>query len=419
LVGVLVLIATPAFPQFSQYNAPGSLGVAQIPVKDRLKKAMESARWKLGPLRLAPWAALSDITYQDDVYGTPDHKVSDYTATLGFGLHGYLSRGEKLILGLYALPEYVYWKDLENRRVLNYRYGFGLYAYLNRLTVEVTGSSNRLQQNLSTEFERPVNVGDRRAGVALDLRLSGKLSFFADGSIDSWRHRRQDLPEDASFDLRHFDRDETIERGGLRYKLTERANIDVGYQSVKSEFRQPGRDRSSSGKGPMLRVSLVGPTFELEASAAQIKLEPLAGSQFVPYDRTLGLARITWRSSPRSSLSLYTHRGIGYSIGADPYFQEGRDGVGFAMPLGWRGDFRAFYERVRRSYVAPDGSGTSTRDHFPAYGGSVSFEITQKSRLEVGVTKTQDLAGSTVHAERSITRVQASLHFTGQGVEWW
>jgi hypothetical protein len=56
-----LLLAAPLAGQSSEYTAPGSLGSRPADEREALRAAVDEARWRLGPIRIEPWAALDEI----------------------------------------------------------------------------------------------------------------------------------------------------------------------------------------------------------------------------------------------------------------------------------------------------------------------------------------------------------------------
>ena len=116
----------PASAQFSQYTEPGGVLERGTSRKEQMEKAVENARWRLGPVRLSPWFTIRDAAYVSDVFAGSretapgqEEEDSDFTITAGAGLQGFLPIGPKSYFTFDALPHYVYWQELDREeRVL-------------------------------------------------------------------------------------------------------------------------------------------------------------------------------------------------------------------------------------------------------------------------------------------------------------
>ena len=120
LAAASFVFAPPMWAQYRQYTAPGALGERPEETREALERAVDEARWKLGPLRVEPVLGLSDLAYVDD--GQPavagQDEGGDFTATATAGLRGYLPIGAHNTLALFAIPDYVWWKDQDELRRL-------------------------------------------------------------------------------------------------------------------------------------------------------------------------------------------------------------------------------------------------------------------------------------------------------------
>ncbi|MEW6337371.1 MAG: hypothetical protein AB1625_08205 [Acidobacteriota bacterium] len=412
-----LILATDAAAQYSQYTAPGSLGEKRTPTKEQFERAMETARWQLGPLRLAPWFSLHDVSYQDNVYGDPDNPQSDFTATAGAGLHGYLPVGPKLTLGLYALPEYVWWNEQDYRRGWNWRYGAGVFGYFNRLTVEARAADERRQDYVSYELEQFVNVENRRYEASVELRLLERLSVFARGREDRLRYPEDDSIEIGVPELLGLDRDERHLAGGLRYAFRDWLSIGVGVDDIEVEFARAERDRSHTGKAPFVELRLDGKKLRADVLVAAPDLEPTPGSQFVPFDDTTGRVQLGYRLGGRMELQAYGGRSLGFALYFDsPYLVSERAGVALQTGLGWRTVARAFWEQGEQRYVGTEPGSTAFLEDFDAYGAQLSIALGRSASFDVHAAReTYDSPFS----RRTVDRVTTSLRLGGSGAGWW
>src|SRR5215210_9367172 len=189
ILALALLAASPAAAQFSQYTAPGSLLQRSTSKKEQMEKALENARWHLGPFRLSPWFAIRDGAYVSDAFsgssggstgqGGQVEEDPDFTITLGAGLQGYVPFGSKTFVTFDVLPQYVWWQEQEERRRLNGYYGAGLFAFFNRLNAEATVRRAEEQGVLTPEFEQRIHSRQDRIAGTLELEITPALFIFA------------------------------------------------------------------------------------------------------------------------------------------------------------------------------------------------------------------------------------------------
>ena len=413
---LLALLSAPTvWAQFVQYTPPGSLANPQVTAREQLEAALENARWRLGKFSLAPWMTVKDLGYVDNVYGTATDKVSDYTATAGLGLNAFYQPTGKVIIAAGAMPEYVWWKDLASRRVWNGRYRAGVFAYLNRMTVEVSGSRTREQQWASSEFEQPVNLQTDQGKGSLEFRLFGRLALTAGVTSAQMRYRSSDVPGPVGQQLLLLDRDERVLRGGVRYYLGERASLGIGVEASRTEFVRPEGDRSNEGTSPLVEFNAPGDLLSAQATVLFADLKPRGLSQFVAFRKPLGSARISWNTG-RMTTSVYGARNLVYSIGTDvPYYLDNRTGISFDRALGWRSTIKLFYELGRLDYSTVAAASGFSQDS-KGWGTALGTDFSRDVRMLVQITNISYTSHSL--GSRTITRVQASLQLINQGAGW-
>jgi hypothetical protein len=402
--------------QLQQYTPAGSLAERALPTREQLKESMKQARWHLGRVRIAPWLGLKDLMYVDNVFGTAENTQSDLTATVGAGVHGYLPVGAKLVLDAYALPEYVWWKDLARRRLWNGRFGAGLYGYFNRLVVEASVLDARSQQYASADLEQLVNISGRGGNLNLELQVLRRVTLFATASQRQLRHRARDLEGEAGAALLLQDRDETQGRAGLRYRFGERFALGVGVERLDITFEHSERDRSTTSSAPSVELLVDGPRWWSSLSYSAPVLEPKTGSLLARHEGRLGHAQLGWRLRRGLEWRLYGAQQLAFTYSADSLFSESeRWGVAIQRQLGWRSNGSLFWESGRERYFY-QGDRIVRSEDLEAYGLALNYQLGGAFMLAVQASRTRYAAGAA--GERLITRVQTTFGIRDTVLQW-
>ena len=308
--------------------------------------------------------------------------------TAGAGARGYLRVGPDLNLAIHALPEYVWWYDLTERRKLNGRYGAGLFGYFDALTLEVEATSSEQQRYVSSELEQAVNIQIQRGGGAVEFEFLERFSIFASGSTENWRYDETSVSGPSGARLLLLERREDVARGGFRYQFSNNLSLGVGLEYSNVEFLRSEGDRSNEGTAPLLELGFDHPRFQADVSLASRSLNPKDGSMFKSYDGITGRFSSFWRPGSRLEYQLYASRNIVYSIYQDSvYVEDHRIGGAVSTPIGWRIQARAFYEIGNNSYVMFDESDTPRLDKLTAYGGSIIIQISEGFGFRLGVSR--------------------------------
>jgi hypothetical protein len=423
LIALLILAAVPAGAQFSQYTAPGTLLSRPTSKKEQMDKALENARWRVGPLRLAPWLSVRDAAYVSDVFagtleGGSDHgdEESDFTVTVGAGLQGYVPMGPKVFFTVDVLPQYVYWQKEIERRRLNGYYGVGLLGFFNRLNVQLLARRAEEQGVLSPEFEQRIHTRQDLVETTMELRLGRSFYLFGSASGQAVDPLEEDLgidPRLPRFEDLH--RDETALRAGVEVRPTDHLRLAVGVERTESDFADSARDRSNSGTAPLVEASYDGDHLHVSGTVVQRSLDPEPGSEFVPFDQTTGQFRVTLTPRWRLSYSVYGSRNLTYSI--EPGYSQftiDRAGASIGAKIGNDSNVNLFYETGSHDYDGTSAEAAFRQDDFQAYGTQVQLKLGERLRLNLGVQRTSLESGLTGF-DRTLTTFQTSVEISAFG----
>jgi hypothetical protein len=409
--------AAPVGAQFSSPVSPGSLGQTKVSTKESVDAAIESARWHVGPLRLAPWMSIDEISYNDNVFGTQEGRTSDVKTSVSLGLHGHVPFGPKVVLGLVALPTYTWWSDLEELRDWNYTYGAGLFGYFNKLTVEVTAVESKTQQIQAPQFGPPADETRRQLAAAAEVALLGRLAAFATGSHAQIRF---DEPGDADLpdiDFSGLDRDEDIVTAGLRYRWSSRVALGLGIQASEVAFEQEERDRSNSGEGGILDLQLGFGELDLNLSYGNIRLKPTGASRFQAYDGLVGTSSLHWRGGTGWEAALYGGRSLSFGYTLSSATEDVRYGVNVSFPLGWRLRLGGYAEQGTITYLGVLGTSQDRAEDVETYGADANIKISGWT-VRAGLS-TSEYVGTANETNRKITTVTIALSLPGAFQSWW
>jgi hypothetical protein len=413
-----VAAAAPASAQFAQYVSPGTLALAPLSTRERLEAAVGEARYHLGPVAWSPYFAIKDVNYFRGTELAPGTDEGNFTATAAAGVHACLSARQTLYLAAHAIPEATWWHGGERRTVRNWSYGVGVFAFSNKLTLELALIDSRHQEFLSSAVQELVNTGKREARADVELPLFGQIALYGTASTTDWRYRRDDLPGEEGQLLVGLDRTEERVGGGLRWHVREGLRVGAGLENVAVEFLRRERDRSSSGTAPVLDLEWEGGTLALRTHFAWVSLEPEAGSAAVPFEDVLGTAQLRYAPTGRSALVLYGGRSIAFSyLDQSPYFVEQRRGIALEREVGWRSGVHVYLERGVQDYVATLDTPGHTEDT-RAVGAMITVQLHRRLTVALGGVRTEydaERAG----AGRSLTRFQVALRSGDPRAQWW
>jgi hypothetical protein len=424
LAALTLFAAAPAGAQFLQYTAPGSLLDRGTSKKQQMENAVENARWRFGPLRVAPWFSIRDAAYVSDVFagsleGGDDAELReepDFTLTAGAGAQGFLPIGPKAYLTLDVLPQYVYWQKHDERRRLNGYYGIGLLGFFNRLSLEATAHRAEEQAVLTSEFEQRIHTRQDLLDGSAELRLGRAFYVFGSAAWLTLEPLVKDLGDDSRLPpFGDLDREERVLRGGVEYRPDDRLRLAVGVERSEVEFQDLARDRSNSGTAPVLEASYSAERLQVTTSLARRSLEPEAGSEFAPFDETTGEVRATLVPRWRLSYTVYASRDLTYSLQPGySHFVADRLGGGIGVKIGSASSIDLFYETGVQDYDTTSAAVPLRQDDYRAYGTALHLKLGERLSWNLGLQRT-NLESSLGGFDRQLTVFQSSLELSAFG----
>jgi hypothetical protein len=411
---ILCLFAEKAGAQFLQYTPPGGPEVTPESRREELEHDVEEARYRLGPVRIAPWATVRDVAYVRSIFATGPEIPDDVTATAGLGFRAYLRNGPKVIWTAQVLPEYVWWREQAERRQLNGRYLLSLHGFFNRLTLEARAGREQQQQILTPEVPVPVSSRIDGAELLAEVELTSAIFAFAAASLNQQDNLVDDLSDPRAEDLVTLDRRERVTRAGLRWRPRRRWSIALGAERSQVDFEGGVVDRSNSGTSPVAEVRFQGSGLRFQADVAARSLETRRGADFVPYDKVTGNAAVSIGSGGVLSGTLYTSRGLVYSVSsAYAYLDDERVGVALTVGLGGRVQLQLFTESGDNTYTPFAAGAPPRRDDVTSHGASLSFGLRRNLTLGLQALRSEfdsDLPG----ADRTYTSVGTTINLGGR-----
>jgi len=411
---LLSLALSPdALAQFRQYTPPGESVEPGPSRQQQLEEEMADARWRAGPLRLAPWLGLRQVQYVDNLFavsrGDTAEDASDLTATAGLGLTAYLPLGPKVIWTAQAAPEYVWWRDQDERNQLAGRYGTGLFAGGNRLRVELLARRSEEQQRVTSEALQLGVLRQDRAALDVEIRLAGGLWLFAGGSFSEIEDRTGvDDPRVTAFG--GIDRQEEVRRAGLAYVFPNDVRIAVGAEETETDLATGARPLSSEGTSPVLEIRAPGERLALALDLAQRDLEPTAGSQFAGFDELAGRLGVTLRPGWRFRFQIYGRSEPVLSLDESySHFTEKRVGIGISAPFAdERLRVRLFAETGENDYAAIGGGVPERLDDADAWGVEARLEVAGPLSFTTGF-RSLELDSNLPGLDREVSSLVASF----------
>jgi len=409
--------------QFSQYTQPGAGASGGVAVnKEEMDRALDEARWHAGPVRVAPWIGLRDVSWNENPGAAPEGQDAegDVSVTAGAGLTAYLPTGPDVYWTAHALPEYLWYADQSDRRRLNGRYGAGVFGFFNRLTLEATAQRIDALGILTAEVPEQANSREDRVALGGEVELGFSTSVFVQAGTGRIRNLLNEEERESGPQLQLLDRDEDRLRAGLRYRPRERWSVALGMEWTETELASEARDLSSSGEAPVVELDYRGPKLFASAEVELRSLEPEGDSLFPATDVTTYGLRLGLEGN-RLSPTLYARQSLALALSEGySHFETQVVGLGTSLSLGQRTRLRVFAETGRSDFNALSSEVPAREDDLTSFGGEVSFAAGRFLSFSLGGYRTE-LDSNLPGQDRSLSVLSTgvSLGLTGEDAPGW
>ena len=359
----------------AQFSSPGTPAPTRgRPSKDEFQDKLKDSPWTAGPLHIRPWLGLKDISLVETLNEQGEAEGEDFTLTAGAGLRGYLPIGQKVLWAAHALPEYVWWQDTDAKSRLNGRYGLGFFAFLNRLTIELSHRRIEQQRYFSSEIQTLTSSQVDASTLNLNLALTTNLSLFGLALQNETDNLEDESPRFAA-----LDRTEEVGTIGLRYENSRGWGAEIAHIDRSDDFATEARNLSNSGTSQTAMLSLNRTEFGFRLRLTANDRETDDGSDFGTFTDTTGSLDVLWKPRSRLALLSYVRRNQAYSIDAD-YSQI------LVERLGGRIDFDlskavlfVFAETGEDDYTKISFDVAERLEDVTAYGASLQIDLKEIS----------------------------------------
>lgn len=390
--------------QYSVGEADTGSPGGEIPPRDELRTRWEDARWELGALRLQPWVGLDQVGYVTDQSLSGDEEAeesSDFTATVGAGLRGYVRLTEDLTIAAHVLPEYVWWRDADERSGLGGRYGLGLFGEYNRLRFGVWQRWQERQQFFSAEVQILTLLQQETTRAELEVEVVRNWWVYGmveDGGIEN-------TSDEPIFDL--LDRDQTAWETGVRLRSNRGFVASLGVRDQEVEFDDSARPLSNEETAVILGASWSGQRIGVDFEIRDREIESVEGSRFGRLDETTGGAQVSV-GFDSAEVFVLAERRFSYSLRASSsYFLEERAGLGFSTAFGPM-RLRVLGAQGEVELGSIQGLDGARVDDFDELALTLGFDV--KGLFEVGVVGSwRDYVSDDPLFDRDVARVGVTI----------
>jgi hypothetical protein len=354
---------------------------------------LERSRLQLGPVRVLPWLSVSNFGYNNNVLGSAQDPVGDWTATIRAGARFYVPFGSKTFLRLDALPEYTWYKDLSSRDQWGGRAQAAYLAFFNRLSLQLSGAySVNASAILSSEVPATVVRAGWDAKANVEVDVARRISVFAGAEV--LRERINDPGEALinQVDVANYDRTDGVARAGVRYRFSPSWNISIAAEGTQTRFVLTPEQRDNRSLAPLLGLHYDRPRFFASFYAGYRIGRPLGGSSFPAFQTPTGSGFLSYVLMRSVELSTFGSRRLVYGTSSDnPYYLETRYGGGVRIRIlsGLSLQGYGSYGTNDYSFATSGSTGTPARlDRVTTFGGTLALGIRRNLTLTAGANRT-------------------------------
>jgi hypothetical protein len=385
-----------------------------VPRDEQIRRDLEDARYHLGPFRVQPLLNIRDLGYNNNVFGTTENPVSDWTATVAGGAHWTLPFGPKTYLRGDVLPEYTYYQKLTNRRFFGGTYNASALGLFNHLSLQATAGTAKNLTIVSSEIEAPVIRRTNNFELDGELEISRALSIFGNVAGDNPRFTAEATDTELAV-INQLDRNDRAARAGVRFRPVTFFDIAIGTEQTTSDFQVQPLARDNKSRAVLVTMHYDRPRAFANVTIAKRTGEASNGSTFPKYDTTTGSYFAQYSLVAPIALEAYGDRRVIYGVFADfPYFFELRNGLGARVRIGNRFLVRGFGEKGSNDYNIPGRvTGINARkDDVTTYGASFAARMYRDVAVNIGLSKSTYTSNLDAY-NRSIIRLYTGITFSG------
>lgn len=414
-VVLAVLLAGSSAAQILTETPPQ---VRTLPEAEQVERELATARFRLGPVRLAPFLRLDDFGWTNNAFLSSDGEVDDVTASLSLGARLYLPVGRKVVFRGLVAPAYDWYDKAESLRGWGGTYSGEVLGLLNRLTVGGGAERTSRISATSSEIGRDVQNETTRGFARGEVKVLDRFSVYAGAERATTRIEDQSLATPGLSPVSLLDRTETAYRAGVRYAYSSALSVGAMVERVEARFEREAVFRDNDVRGTLLVVRYDRERFYLEGTAGIREGRPVRTSELYPEFRagTYGYFA-SFFVTKRLELQVLGSRRPEAALFLDnPYYFETRNGARLRLALGRRLAVRALADIGSNRYVNPViETETETivvrRDATRQWGGGFDFRVSRAVSVGLTVTK-QDFDSNIGFYDREVVRVTGGLSVT-------
>lgn len=355
-----------------------------------LAQMVESARWRIGLLRINGALAITNAGYDADVYyGYLDEPVPDFTLSAGIPVQVLIPLSGNLVVDITDQPQYLFFLDTERERAWNNRFRGQVHLALEKVYFQAGGGLSDVRNRLSPELDVQIREKtDDISGLVLwQASRSMSLALLYGSSVHDFRDE-----EFAGTDIAAaLNRKENVFDFATYHQPNPRIRFFLSGQYGTYDFtaeNDEGASRDAESYGILGGFDLIPREGELvEAAGIEGSLSlgyirmDMKDPLFTDGSGLSGTVDLSVEVMRRTRLHGFFSRGFQFSVysGASFYFATVYGG-GFTRDLSRRAYLRYDLSFGRLDYPINEMNGNAPQGFYSRYmthTGSLEFRLTR------------------------------------------
>ncbi len=380
-------------PQLLAAQLPVGTGISEPTLLPRgeIDQEIAESRFRLGSVYLTPVLAITQATYDNNVFGTTENPTGDFLATVSAGLGLILPVGKNVFFRLGAFPAYTWSNPVETLSFFGGQYGASFSVFTNRLTIEGGAGYSKQLVVYSSEYQARVIQGLGTVRLGAEFRILRRLFIYGEGQVQQFRYSGPGA-EGAITSPTTTDRTTDLVRAEIRYRPSDSVRIAAGVQETRADFvyvpqQYDNMTRSVTGDVYYEREKLF-----VHASGGYTEGSATHGSTIPPFSGFIGSGFASYSLLRRLDIQGFAAQNLNYGL-SSPYYVSTRYGGGVNLKVGWRLNLQGFGYLGTDRYSTPTevpGVGLVDRvDDVTGYGGGLNFLFSSRFQLQFLATESR------------------------------
>lgn len=212
----------------------GGAAAARAQFWPELTDKQKKGRFRVGPIALTPRLELRNAGVDTNVFVAPTDPVEDTAVVLRLSADMFVPVGRRVRLAGTGWLDFNYFASEDDQRSTDPGGQGRVEVDAWRLTFVGGGGAFQSRQLYSTDIDERIQRNEQWANGGLRLRLTTRLR--AEAGLEKHEYRWNPTLEQGASVKEQLDRDSTVWKGGLRYRVTSLTDLVASAEMIDDTF---------------------------------------------------------------------------------------------------------------------------------------------------------------------------------------